>query len=313
MAIEFGASTDTGRIRENNEDSYCVAPELGLFVLCDGMGGTASGEVASKLAAGTIVEHCREAEANPGVAFYGERIEGASDAANRLAGAVRLANRAVNQAAREDASRKGMGSTVVAVRIVDNRLIVAHVGDSRAYRLRAGELEQLTQDHSFVAEQVRRGMLTAAEAEASKLQNVLLRALGVDDEVEVEINEEFFCADDTLLLCSDGLTRELSDTQIAAVLAEGRNNESGARQLVELANQAGGGDNITAIVIGRATAPAGVLAPIGGWFKGIQRYLRRRMANAEAGAEVPEFDPAGSGGGAEGSEHRALAGQRRGD
>src|SRR5487761_191301 len=268
MEIEFGARTDTGRVRENNEDSFRAAPELNLFVLSDGMGGQASGEVASRLAAETIVAHSRDAETNPSLPLTGESIEGASDAAKRLASAIRLANRAVHRAALKNASQLGMGATVVAVQFADDRVIVAHVGDSRVYRLRNGELELLTQDHSFIAEQVRHGLMTAEEASQSKLQNVLLRALGIEPEVEVEISEELLIEGDAVLLCSDGLTHELSDKQIAATLCEADEAQEAANRLVELANQAGGGDNITVIVLRHAPKPAGAMAKIGRWFKG---------------------------------------------
>ena len=268
IEMEFGARSDTGRVRENNEDSFRIAPELNLFVLSDGMGGQASGEVASRLAAETIVAHGRDAETNPALPLVGERIDGASGMANRLASAVRLANQAVHQAAQQNETQTGMGATVVAVQFADERMTIAHVGDSRAYRLRNGELELLTQDHSFIAEQVRQGLMTAKEASQSKLQNVLLRALGTEPDVEVEISEELLMEGDTVLLCSDGLTHELSDEQIAAALCDADEAQEAASHLVELANQAGGGDNITVIVLRHAPKFAGAMAKIGRWFKG---------------------------------------------
>jgi serine/threonine protein phosphatase PrpC len=255
LGIEAGACTDVGRIRNNNEDSYRLCGELGLFVLSDGMGGMASGEVASRLAVDTIVAHCCEAEADSSLALIGNRSPGLSEAANRLASAVRLANRAVREAAvqstsgEKDSSQAGMGATVVAARISEGRLSLAHVGDSRAYRLRGNVFEQLTRDHSFVAEQVRRGILTEEEASRSNLQNVLTRALGVEAEVEVDVVEQRIVEGDTLLMCSDGLTRELSDSQIAGALESVKDAEQASELLVDLANQAGGGDNITAVVL----------------------------------------------------------------
>jgi len=258
--IKFGARTDTGRVRENNEDCYGAAPEIGLFVLSDGMGGMASGEIASRLAVETILAHCREAQANPSLPLVGERIEGISDASNRLASAIRLANQAIFQAAQKNPLQHGMGATAVAIRFTDQRLSVAHAGDSRAYRLRAGALQQLTQDHSFIAESVRRGFMSEAEAGASKLQNVLLRALGVDSDLEAEVAEDVVMEGDTFLLCSDGLTHELSDSQIGAVLQHAHDPRKAADSLVDLANSAGGGDNITAVVLREAAKPSGALA-----------------------------------------------------
>ena len=266
--MEFGIRSDTGQVRENNEDSFRLAPELNLFVLSDGMGGQASGEVASRLAAETIVKHCRDAVLNPSLALVGQRIEGVSESTNRLASAVRLANQVVHAEAEKSLARLGMGATVVAAQLDGERMSLAHVGDSRAYRLRGVEIEQLTQDHSFVAEQVRKGAMTPIEAENSKLQSVLLRALGPDAEVEVEVNEELVMEGDTLLLCSDGLTRELSDAQIAAVLSDTEDEQEAADRLIELANQAGGGDNVTVIVMRSSLKPVGAFAKIGRWFKG---------------------------------------------
>jgi protein phosphatase len=266
--MHFGARTDTGRVRENNEDSYRVAPEINLFVLSDGMGGQASGEVASRLASEAIIAHCREANENPSLALVGPPVDGVTDTSNRLASAIRLANRIVNEEANKDESRHGMGATVVAVWIADGRMSLAHVGDSRIYRLRGGEFEQLTQDHSFVAEQVRRGLITEQEARESKMQSVLLRALGIEPEVEVALDEQLMMDGDVVLLCSDGLTRELSDEQIAGVLGESKNAKEAADLLVDMANQAGGGDNVTAIVIGRSRKRMGFLARLASWFEG---------------------------------------------
>lgn len=270
--MNVGARTDIGRVRENNEDTFQLAPELNLFVLCDGMGGQASGEVASRLAAETIVTHCSDAAADPDLPLVGKPLDGISDAGNRLASAVRAANTALLKAAAENPDWNGMGATVVAAQFMDDRMILAHVGDSRVYRLRSGELEQLTRDHSFVAEQVRRGIMTAQEAERSRLQNVLLRALGAEPLVDVDVSEELALDGDTILLCSDGLTRELTDAQIAAALNEAIDENEDAQdiadRLIGLANRAGGGDNITAIVIRRTSKPVGALARIGRWFKG---------------------------------------------
>jgi serine/threonine protein phosphatase PrpC len=268
MEIEFGARTDVGRARENNEDCFRAAPEINLFVLSDGMGGQSSGEVASRLASEAIIAHCCEAATNPSLPIIGKRDEGISDAANRLASAIRLANSAVRAAAQENAALSGMGATVVAVILTNERASIAHVGDSRVYRLRNGELQQLTQDHSFVGEQVRQGLMTVQEASSSNLQNVLLRAVGTDEEVEVEVNEELFAEGDILLLCSDGLTKELSDSQIANVLAQTDDPQEAADQLVDMANEAGGGDNITVIVLRNAPRLVGAFQKIGRWFKG---------------------------------------------
>jgi serine/threonine protein phosphatase PrpC len=268
MGIEFGARSDRGRARENNEDSFALAPELNLFVLSDGMGGLAAGEVASKLATETLISHCREAAANPSLPLTGEHLPELSVTSNRLASAIRIANRVVYAAAQGNEQKRGMGATVVAVCLMDEqRVSVAHVGDSRLYRLRGRDFVQLTEDHSFVAEQVRRGMMTQHEAENSNMQSVLLRALGVEPEVQVDVSEKDLMEGDALLLCSDGLTRELSNAQVAASLADKEDPQEAADSLIEVANQAGGGDNITAVVIRYATKQASAFARIGKWFK----------------------------------------------
>lgn len=267
MEMEFGARSDIGCVRENNEDSFRVAPEMGLFVLSDGMGGLASGEIASRLSVDTVVNHYGDALANPSLPVVGKHVDGISDASNRLASAIRLANRAVHGAAKERGSEGRMGATLAAVRIDGERMSIAHVGDSRIYRLRDADFEQLTRDHSFVAEQMRQGRMTAEEAGSSALQSVLIRAIGIEAEVEPEVNDELWMEGDTVLLCSDGLIRELSDEQIAAVLGENDDAQEAADALVDLAKQAGGGDNITAIVVRCSPKPVGALARIGRWFR----------------------------------------------
>lgn len=268
MEIEFGARSDVGRARGNNEDCLRTAPEMNLFVLSDGMGGQSSGEVASRLTAETVIAKCREAAKKAAGDFAEKREEGISDAGAWLTEAICAANAEVRQEARANSGQTGMGATVVAAMLRDERASIAHVGDSRAYRLRNGDLEQLTRDHSFVAEQVRNGLMSEEEAGQSNLQNVLLRAVGVDEQIQVEVNEELFVEGDTLLLCSDGLTKELTDTRIAEVLEEIDDPQEAAERLVELANKAGGSDNITVIVLRQEPRLAGAFERIGRWFKG---------------------------------------------
>lgn len=267
MELEYGARSDTGCVRENNEDSYRASADMQLFVLSDGMGGLECGEVASRIAVDTILEHCRRADSNPSLPLTGGRISGVSEATNRLASAVRVANSAVYSAAQGSAEGRAMGATVVVVRFAGERMSLAHVGDSRAYRLRGDDFEQLTRDHSFVAEQMRQGRMTEQQAGSSRLQNVLVRALGIDPFVEVDVSEELVLDTDTVLLCSDGVTRELSDAQITAVLRETEEVQEAADRVVDLAKQAGGGDNITAIVVRPAARPVGAFGRLGKWFK----------------------------------------------
>jgi serine/threonine protein phosphatase PrpC len=265
--MEVGARSDTGRVRENNEDSFRLAPELNLFVLSDGMGGLESGERASRLATETVLAYCRDARADATLAVFGKHIQGVSDVSNRLASAIRVANQEIFQAAQDLGGKGGMGATIVAARFLEDRACIAHVGDSRAYLFRDEQLNQLTEDHSFVAEQVRRGIITHEQAGRSRMQNVLTRALGVEQNVDVEVTEELLREGDTYLLCSDGLFRELSEPQIAGILLEAGGAQEAADSLVEHANHAGGGDNITAIVLRYAPKAAGAMSKIGRWFK----------------------------------------------
>ena len=249
MRIVSGGSSDVGRVRTNNEDSYRIVAPLNLFVLSDGMGGEAHGEVASAMAVDTVTNHCLEAQNNPSVTLYCNPQAGWSERTKRLASAFHLANRKVFKSAEEHADQHGMGATLTAAWANGDRVSVAHVGDSRAYLLRAGGLQQLTSDHSLVAEQVRRGILTRAEAEQSDMQSVLLRALGAQLEVDVDAEEHLLVPRDVLLLCSDGLTRMVTEPEIAGTLQAETDPQRAAERLVELANENGGADNITVIVV----------------------------------------------------------------
>ena len=249
MRIETGARTDLGRVRKNNEDCYEVEPALNLYVLSDGMGGEAHGEVASSLAVQTIVTHCRQAENSRATPTFGEPQPDVSERTNRLASAVHLANRKVFEMASANPEQKGMGATIVAAWIEGQRLSLAHVGDSRAYLLRAGSLTQLTADHSLVAEKVRIGIMTAQEADTSEFQSVLTRAVGANATVEVDADEQILLVGDTLLLCSDGLTRMVTDPEIASTLLTTTSAQAAADWLVELANENGGVDNVSVIIV----------------------------------------------------------------
>ncbi len=256
LLFDVGACTDVGRVRGNNEDSFLTAPGLNLYVLSDGMGGMAAGEIASRLTVETVLEYCKEADTNPLQEFAGNRIEGASEASNRLASGIRAANRIVYKMALDTAVPQKMGATVVAAYFIDGCMSVAHVGDSRAYRLRGDDLEQLTRDHSFIAQ------LSLKESDESKarshnLHHLLTRAVGVEPEVDVEVIDELVMESDTVLLCSDGLTREVPDAEIGWVLRGALSAQEAAEQLVTLANEAGGRDNITAIVLRHAVKNLG--------------------------------------------------------
>ena len=268
MLIDVGAHSDTGRVRKNNEDAYRIEPGLDLYVLSDGMGGQAHGEVASATAVETLVTHCLEAQNNISAPMFGEPNTNLSDSTNRLLSATTLANRKIFDLASVDAERRGMGATLVAAWLRDRCLSVVHVGDSRAYLVRAGTLTQLTADHSLVAENVRRGLMTPQEAEISSLQNVLLRAIGSNAQVEIDAEEHTLQEGDALVLCSDGLTRMVTDPEIASTVMTVEPAQAAAARLVELANEYGGEDNVTVIVIRILASENGLLARLRRWSKG---------------------------------------------
>jgi protein phosphatase len=228
MKIEVGSATDIGRVRERNEDSMLVDPPLD--VVADGMGGHRGGQVASQVA----LEAMEELETGDG---------------GSLAEHVRRANRAVWDRSVEDERLSGMGTTLTAARIDGGSALIAHVGDSRAYLLRDGSLRQLTTDHTLVARMVRSGEITEAEAEVHPHKNVLTRALGTDEQVEVDEDSIALVDGDRLLLCSDGLTGMVTEDQIQAILETSEQPQQAADRLVKAANRAGGIDNITVVVL----------------------------------------------------------------
>lgn len=249
MQIVSGGVTDLGRVRTNNEDSFRIIEALNLFILSDGMGGEAHGEIASSLAADTIEKICSAAKADSDVTLAGTSSENWSEQARRLQNAVFQANFNIYQSSQEHPEQRGMGATLTACWINGSKLSLAHVGDSRAYLLRTGSLQQLTNDHSLVAEQVRRRIITPQQAEESEMQSVLLRALGAHPEVDVDVDEFDLFPRDVLLLCSDGLTRMVTEPEIAGTLQAETDPERAAQKLVDLANERGGLDNVTVIVV----------------------------------------------------------------
>jgi serine/threonine protein phosphatase PrpC len=272
VEIFSGGVTNVGRVRTNNEDCFRIEEPLNLYVLSDGMGGEAHGEIASALAVEALVKHCQETEHDPAMTIFGDMPSNWSEKTKRLSSAVHLANKTIFDSAQAHPEQRGMGATLTAAWIDGPRLSVAHVGDSRAYLLRSGTLQQLTNDHSLVAEQVRRGILTPAEAERSDMQSVLLRALGAHEEIEVESEEHTLFGGDVLLLCSDGLTRMVTEPEIAGTLQAEPDPLKASERLVELANEQGGADNVTAVVVRVGSEPKG-------WFSWLRRGTRKTAQN----------------------------------
>lgn len=250
MKIVYEARTDVGRKRKDNEDSLLVNPEQKLFVVADGMGGHAAGEVASRLAVDAINEFVCLTSSDEEITWPFGLEEDISYDGNRLKTAIRYANRKVLDATRQRSEYEGMATTVAAVLIDGETANLAHVGDSRVYLFRDAELSQLTSDHSWVNEQILSGALSAEQARSHPLRNVVTRALGGRSELVVDLQSSRMRPGDVLLLCSDGLTTMLPDEEIARVCREtGGDVVATARALVEEANARGGEDNITVLLV----------------------------------------------------------------
>jgi PPM family protein phosphatase len=236
LEYEAAGASDQGRTRKSNEDAYGLdlRNDQGVcnFVVCDGMGGAAAGEIASRMAVEAMLHAMSD-----GV-LTRETFQQAVD----------VANHSVHRSAEQNPARAGMGTTLVAMATRGNHAWVAHVGDSRCYRMRDGGLERLTHDHSLVDEQVRLGQLTPAQAETSPMRNVITRAVGTQDEVDADVIEFAVAPGDLYLLASDGLMREVDDERIAGILRGSGQLEQTCAQLIRAANEAGGRDNITCVL-----------------------------------------------------------------
>ena len=255
LQLEVAAKTDVGVVRTNNEDNFGYDLRHGIFVVCDGMGGMAAGEMASKIAVETVLDHYDHSADDRNVQVLGRSFGSVSEQANMLADAIQLANQAIHQTAARNAEQAGMGSTIVAVSAKGDRFSIAHVGDSRIYLIREAGIQQLTADHSLVMEQVRRGLITPEEAEHSKLQNVIVRALGTEESVEPDLADHEFRAGDILLLCSDGLSRYAQESAIVELLGRTPTLEKACADLIELAKTGGSDDNITCLLVRAAELP----------------------------------------------------------
>ena len=243
LRCEAAGASDVGRVRRTNQDRFAIVDDLGLAVVCDGMGGAAGGEVASSLSIESFVTVARQE-------IDGCRGTHCGLSARALRRATAAANRAVRAQAAFDTRFRGMGTTLVAARLDGRELTVVNVGDSRAYLMRGGMVRQVTTDHSFVGERLRMGLMTEEEAAQSPLQSVITRAVGTEEDVRPELFTETIEAGDQVLLCSDGLTRHVSDEAIASVLSERRGDAARAcARLIALANANGGTDNITCVVV----------------------------------------------------------------
>lgn len=246
--IDFSELTDTGRVREHNEDAIGSDPDIGLMVLADGMGGYNAGEVASGIAV-QIVTDLALAGADREERSLIDPHSGLMRQSIVLRDAIYRANKIIYQTAQSQTHCEGMGTTIVACMFYNDKVSIAHVGDSRAYRLRGGQLDQVTLDHSLLQELVDRGFYSAEEAQRSTNRNYVTRALGVEPTVEVEVHEYEVLPDDIYLLCSDGLPDMVEDEDIHLTISTFNDSlDVVGQQLVDLANDHGGRDNVSVML-----------------------------------------------------------------
>lgn len=251
MALKVSARTDIGQRRTQNQDSFTVHPELGLFVVADGMGGHKGGEIASRIAVDTIALHVKEAQGDPDW-----------NPATVIRDAISHANQAIFERSAKEVALRGMGTTTTALLFKGDQMIIGHVGDSRCYFMDLGNekdetdeaaIWQLTRDHSLVQEKLRAGIITRDEVKTDQMKNVITRSVGFEEKVNVEIYEKKARPGDVFLLCSDGLSGLTEDPEILEITCEAMNIEdsmdNATARLVESANTNGGDDNITAILV----------------------------------------------------------------
>jgi protein phosphatase len=252
--VRFAGDTNIGRKRDHNEDSIAL-PESGerLAIVCDGMGGHASGEVASRLAVELIVDHFTETGKQQVLTWPYKVDRDLRKDINRMVTGVMLANLEIWERSQREARFKGMGTTCVALYFLDDHLIIGHVGDSRCYRVRGTELTQMTEDHSLINDYIRMKRVTPEEAENWPHKNVIVRALGMKESVQVDILTEKPHVGDTYMLCSDGLTGMIKDDQIQHILMTERDLDRAVDRLITAANEEGGVDNIS-VVLARVEA-----------------------------------------------------------
>ena len=267
--LRFVGLSDTGKVREHNEDTIAVDPDIGLLVLADGMGGYNAGEVASGIAVKTIVNLVREHVEREDLSVA-DSESGQSRAKIILRDAINRANKIIYQTAHTQAQCEGMGTTVVAALFFDNKVTIAHVGDSRLYRQRGDKFEQVTMDHSLLQELVDRGFYSAEEAQRAANKNYVTRALGVEPQVDVEIQEVPVSKGEVFVMCSDGLSDMVEDEDIHLTINTfSANLDTVAKQLIQLANDNGGRDNVSVVmahILDAFPARTKIFDKILGWF-----------------------------------------------
>jgi len=248
LRIEVAGLTDVGRKRNHNEDNFAIFREHGLYVVADGMGGHASGEVASQMAIETLAEFFEATSADPERTWPYKMDHSRGYEENRLITGIKLCNLRIYESAQRNPKQRGMGTTVVSLFAREEDLLIAHVGDSRVYRIRDGQIQQMTEDHSLLNDYMKMKRLSEEEIRNFPHKNVIVRALGMKDTVKVDTRHEYPRSGDVVLLCSDGLSGPVSDPEILRVVTETQDLEAAAAALIAAANSNGGPDNITCVL-----------------------------------------------------------------
>lgn len=248
MRILLAGKSDVGRRRQKNEDSFLLSPELELMMVADGMGGHVGGELASKLCVETTQQILTELDRDPeSTVEEGSEVK-PGDFQSYLRYAISSASGRIFHKSHEEPALKGMGTTAVAALFRKNMVYIANVGDSRAYRIREGKIEQITEDHSLVGEQVKAGILSPEEAKSHRFKNIITRSVGFQEAVQADVDIRTVQVGDRYLLCSDGLSNMLDDTDLCRVVSANSDAEQACQQLIDLANERGGDDNITVVI-----------------------------------------------------------------
>jgi len=250
IPVQVAGETNVGMKRNHNEDTFAIMESENLFIVCDGMGGHASGEVASQMAVETLRSFYKETREDPELTWPYKMDRSRRYEENRLITGIKLANLRIHEASKRDSKYNGMGTTITAAYFVDEGAYLAHVGDSRIYRLRDGAIAQLSEDHSLLNDYIKMKKLTAEEIENFPHKNVIVRALGMKESVKVDTLFDEPRPGDIILMCSDGLSGEVADDKIRdIILARAADLQGACHDLIEAANRNGGHDNITVVLV----------------------------------------------------------------
>jgi len=268
FAIQVAARTDVGCVRTNNEDNFGYDVRHGIFVVCDGMGGHAAGEIASRIAVDSLLRFYAKGAPEDSTFSPSDRTHESPGNSMPLNKAIQFANHAIRRAASRDEERSGMGSTIACIQVDGNLVSIGHVGDSRVYLIRERAIQPLTDDHSLIIQS--RGEISRTQAQASKLQNIITRALGPEEVVEPDFDSIIAASGDVLVLATDGLTKVLREEEILSAVTSAANLATACDSLIDMANQMGSDDNVTCLLVRLVEQP---------WYQSVGRRLRFWRAN----------------------------------